>query len=179
MIKARLGLNRETLAIVGPIIALLIWTLTIAFTYSSGESYRVKIVGYDPVDLLSGHYLRFRYDFGQTPICANRPESATFCACYSVNETNVITSQESYLCDKAQKVCKNYIQGVCRAGTFLTGSERYYFPEKYAPVLALVPENSYAEVKVMSDGKIALQNIFVGESPILDYAEMSLAAPKP
>jgi uncharacterized membrane-anchored protein len=58
--RARLSL---LLALALPIVALALLVARGELTTRHGRPYRIRIVGYDPRDLVRGHYLRYRLDF--------------------------------------------------------------------------------------------------------------------
>jgi len=176
MLTNRIQKSWQFAAVLVPFSALLLWTLKVHFVHSGGTTLRVKIIGYDPVDLLSGHYLRFRYDFGSLPICAEAVPRASVCICVDLPSDDGVTmlANQKVECDAGRNVCRNLIKGTCQHSTFLTGSERFYFPEQFAGVLARVPEDSEAEIKVQVDGSIALTDIWVKSQTILEYARERL-----
>lgn len=49
-----------------PFICLLVWTLDLAWQRSHGQEVTVAVMGYDPRDLLSGHYIQYQIDWGRT-----------------------------------------------------------------------------------------------------------------
>lgn len=49
-----------------PIIALLVWIATIEVERHQGQKVIVRIRGYDPRDLLSGHYIQYSLDWDKT-----------------------------------------------------------------------------------------------------------------
>ena len=51
------------LAVVLPMIGLLVLVARAEVLLRSGESFRIAIKGYDPRDLLHGHYLQYSFDF--------------------------------------------------------------------------------------------------------------------
>ena len=59
------------LAISIPIVAIAAWIASYAFVAHSGETVRLRIQGYDPRDLLAGHYLRYTVNFGNPVECIN------------------------------------------------------------------------------------------------------------
>ncbi len=159
-----------------PLIAILAWTALVASNQNAGQSYRVKIVGYDPFDVLSGHYLRFRYDFGPLVQCPSVSRSHdAFCACLENNDNGLLQATQFDLCQKIDDSCSQTVRGICEYQRFITGSERFYFPEEYAKVLPVVPPESLAEVKVQSNGALSIQNIYVNSLTLLEYAKMKLA----
>ena len=46
-----------------PILFLGIWGLILSFQMNSGIEVRLPIMGYDPRDLLSGHYIQYQIDW--------------------------------------------------------------------------------------------------------------------
>lgn len=159
-----------------PLIVLAAWAISVEIKSDGGAVRRVKIVGYDPVDMLSGHYLVYRYDFGKLDICKDVPNHMNVCICvgHGFNKDNEIIATKKIECDVAGKTCDLHIKGRCDYSTFLTSSERFYFPESYSAVLARVPENAQAEISIQKNGAINLRNIYVWDQPLLDWAHERL-----
>ena len=66
-----------------PLIGLMTWTISLYAQRNLGQDVRVQITGYDPRDLLSGHYLQYQIDWDKTDckqfknqIC---PDKKDFC----------------------------------------------------------------------------------------------------
>jgi len=49
-----------------PLICLMVWTVSLHIQRQSGQEVRVQITGYDPRDLLSGHYIQYQIDWEKT-----------------------------------------------------------------------------------------------------------------
>ena len=49
-----------------PFICLLLWTLSLAWQRGHGTEVKVAVTGYDPRDLLSGHYIQYQIDWEHT-----------------------------------------------------------------------------------------------------------------
>lgn len=49
-----------------PVICLFIWNCFLWYDKDSGDEIKVAIRGYDPRDLLSGHYIRYTIDWDKT-----------------------------------------------------------------------------------------------------------------
>lgn len=49
-----------------PIILLFVWVGTILYQIYGSATVNVRILGYDPLDLLSGHYIRYTLDWQNT-----------------------------------------------------------------------------------------------------------------
>ncbi|MBQ4084714.1 MAG: GDYXXLXY domain-containing protein [Alphaproteobacteria bacterium] len=60
------------LALSFPFIALIVWTISLYIQQSTGTEIKVAIMGYDPRDLLSGHYIRYTIDWKKTD-CSQFP----------------------------------------------------------------------------------------------------------
>lgn len=55
-----------------PFICLLLWTLELTWQRSQGTEVIVSVMGYDPRDLLSGHYIQYQIDWNRTD-CSQFP----------------------------------------------------------------------------------------------------------
>ena len=51
-----------------PVICLFVWNCFLWYDKDSGTEIAVRITGYDPRDLLSGHYISYRIDWGKTDL---------------------------------------------------------------------------------------------------------------
>ena len=60
------------LALSFPFIALIVWTISLYIQQSTGTEIKVAVMGYDPRDLLSGHYIRYTIDWEKTD-CSQFP----------------------------------------------------------------------------------------------------------
>lgn len=61
-------MNKKTLALIfyTPLLVLLVWTAWLYGLQMTGEEVTVAIRGYDPRDLLSGHYIQYTIDWNRT-----------------------------------------------------------------------------------------------------------------
>lgn len=51
-----------------PVICLFVWNCFLWYDKDTGTEITVRISGYDPRDLLSGHYIRYRIDWDKTDL---------------------------------------------------------------------------------------------------------------
>ena len=51
-----------------PVICLFVWNCFLWYDKDTGTEITVRISGYDPRDLLSGHYIRYRIDWDNTDL---------------------------------------------------------------------------------------------------------------
>lgn len=135
---------RILLSLALPILVLTGLALDKHWNRSQGTEIRLAIEGFDPRDLLSGHFLTYKilYD---NPVCPRNPkldaqERETFlCLRPKLFSFNPRTQADS---------CTLHIQGVCHLGQFTAGIERFYIPEQYAHALDLAVRNKKGEIIV-------------------------------
>jgi hypothetical protein len=95
------------------------------------QEFVFEIRGYDPRDLLRGHYLQFRLDVGEPPVreaCDARDPRC--CVCLSRGAPDVPPLVERMTCATARLVCDGALQA-----RYLDDPHRYYVPEAKARVL--------------------------------------------
>ena len=124
---------------------------------TTGATWVVDIEGYDPRDILRGHYLTYRYDWNWDEAQSDsRCIGRTCCLCLNPKTTlhntqgrlktdNQNPKTSIMTCEQAAQsnVCTSHIKGYSNASAqgFNIGDKkgngltRYYIPEKYAPLL--------------------------------------------
>jgi uncharacterized membrane-anchored protein len=114
-------------ALVFPIIALGILTGYKHYKVTVGTEVILPIEGYDPRDLLSGHYLTYRVNYGAKNIC---------------EQSKAIKHSVGYVCLQPKhftyfkpETCQLMIKGNCSGSQFKAGIERFYIPENQASKL--------------------------------------------
>ncbi|EMY77676.1 GDYXXLXY protein [Leptospira weilii serovar Ranarum str. ICFT] len=139
------------------------------FIKKSGKELILPITGYDPRDLLAGHYLRYNINYQADSLCTYSQTANSFskfnkteqhCVCYPYSgkmETDAGTFVES--CDpetlKNRLLCKLYLRGYCQYGRFQIGNERFYVNETKALEYEkrLRKEKVHIRLKVDREGK--------------------------
>ncbi len=149
------------------------------------KTWRVKITGYDPRDLLSGHYLNFRFDWQhqQHRACAVGEDC---CLCLNAKDGSNIPTTSIKTC-KAAAACVSSLPMLgddpCGRGEFrcikrdITSDpedqQRYYIPEESAPQLnALLADsamNLTVDLKVTPSGRRLLTALYVNDIEWRDY----------
>jgi uncharacterized membrane-anchored protein len=153
-------------AVLLPFLILLAWWLKIAFTLSSGQVVAFGVTGYDPRDLLSGHYLTYRVQYFPEEPCQNVFEQQELCLCFG-SEADETTWKGS--CSALpSSACERYLKGQCINGRFEAGIERYYIPESYASSEA-IPENSVIIVALDGEGGAVVKDFMVGHQRLIDW----------
>lgn len=161
-------------AVILPIVALAALVAEHEFRLRQGKEFILKIEGYDPRDLLSGHYLTYQVNYeaeGQVN-CSSLsapdsplgtvPSDPEMCVCFTKEGTREFLS-----CDTEASVgCEAVLRGTCQGRRFTAGIERFYIPEnkslildylvgaKRGEIVVSVPLNGRAVIKdLLIDGK--------------------------
>jgi hypothetical protein len=137
-----------------PIAVLVIWTLRLHVQRAHGVVIEVPIKGYDPRDLLAGHYLRFHLDLGRQDPCLRpgekpKADPAPRCLCL---QGKGLTIEWQGVCEEKPASCELYIQGRCDWSGFTAGVERFYIPEKDSQWIPRLPEGSRLLLSVQANG---------------------------
>lgn len=111
------------LAVAAPIFALILLAGYKHYILNSGIEITLPISGYDPRDLLSGHYLTYQVDYGVSPMC---PEASS-----ASRDGYVCLTSKSFSYDEPTD-CLTFIRGTCRYTRFDAGVEKFYIPEDRA-----------------------------------------------
>lgn len=138
-----------------PLVALVLMTAFRSAGLRSGNEITLPIQGYDPRDLLSGHYLRYRVDYGVTNICAS--EGAETYVCLDTRLASPYRPES----------CEIFIKGFCNHGVFEAGIERFYVPESDASRLEKDVQSKSASilVTVSSSGSAQIKSLLIDGIP--------------
>ncbi len=131
-------MNKTKILLFIPVFVLLGWTLSVQAMISAGKKLDLPIRGYDPRDILAGHYLSVEVDYAVFPSECEKEEKgkerwrkkdAFFCA------------DEGRVALGTPEGCPVFIKGYCLYGRFHDGVSRFYIPEKMSPVLERAVRN--------------------------------------
>jgi len=148
---------RLAAALVFPIIVLAANTWMYQQQRSAGESFKFPIEGFDPRDMLSGHYLFYKVDYGilNGNGCPASDITAVLC---------LRPEKRVYPVDERPAGCEVYLQGECDASSvFTAGLDRFYIPQEYAAKLEEKIANKKGEIEVSIDkhGNAALLDLLI------------------
>ena len=59
-------MNKKIFIFILPLICLIAWTGFLTYQQKNGQEVKVRITGYDPTDILSGHYIAYQIDWEKT-----------------------------------------------------------------------------------------------------------------
>lgn len=154
------------LAIVLPVLVMCGWITSFLIHVEKSATYQLPIVGFDPRDLLSGHYIRYQVDYGVPIQC--QKQSAPWCICLGTKgKTAYATSQG--LCSELD--CATPLVGKCTKSRFSAGIERFYFSEKFQKELAVVPPQSTIVVAIDSSGRGVVKDLLVDGVPVKEWLQ--------
>lgn len=108
-----------------PILALAALVAYKKHVLASGKEVILPISGYDPRDILAGHYLIYRVDYPVPNVCAN----------VKTNAFGYICLEPPLFSLQPIPGCKTMIRGICQYRRFVAGIEKYYIPEDQAAYL--------------------------------------------
>lgn len=141
-------------ALAAPIIALAALTAWKHVRMSTGTELVLPIRGYDPRDLLSGHYLIYQVDYGIADVCRGRQRNPP----------------EKWLCLDSKSVsnyhpvgCEVVIKGRCDGSRFRAGIERFYIPENESRQLERLVQSRQASIRVSvsADGTARIKDLLI------------------
>ena len=161
------------LAILSPLLGVL-WFWYGADLGRRGSLVELAITGYDPIDLLSGHYVRYRIDFGPLDVCKEGDNylEEERCVCLQpapVGELTKVTRATE--CAAIGAGCNKYLRGVCANTRFEAGVEQFYIPEIYAPLFATLPDKSSIVIALTGEGEAQVVDLKVGGVPFREYVK--------
>ena len=178
-----------TIVLIGaPLIVMGAWVLLLSLALARSTQVTLPIRGYDPRDLLRGHYLQYTVDYGIRSTIESLPgysdlggrTGAAFCVCLKRDPSGFATGTWIGPCKQRDPVaCPLFIRGelVPRWGVaenqenwvLEAGIERFYIPDRYQQELSIIPEGAQIEVQVTEDGRAFVTEMTVGEKPMLEY----------
>ena len=153
----------------------------------TGTLWRVPVTGYDPRDLLRGHYLTYRYDWNwesESRSCANRKCVLCLNEAQAGGNTNPLVSYASR--EAAPKMCASYMNGRFYGSRFEIGPKRgnnlrrYYIPEEHASRLDRILRNWSGEeeehdfeigLRVNSSGGAFIEGMYIDDVPLEEWVK--------
>ena len=162
-------MNKTKLLLFIPVVILLGWVISIQTAVSTGTPVVLPVRGFDPRDILAGHYLAVAVDSGAfTSECADRQGKQRW------------EKTEAFFCPDIGKIvlnkpadCAVFIKGYCRYGRFDDNVSRFYIPEKLSRPLEQAvrePENNpQLLLSVSRDGRAFPQDLILDGLPFAEW----------
>ena len=160
-------MNRKVLlAVALPIVTVCLLIVRAELNVNSGSEWELSIEGYDPRDILRGHYLRFQVDYHLNEADEGCLGQATCCLCLTdVGER--IPSVRSEDCNLAIAQCDSIIRS-----EFERSLNRFYIPEDFARhaesllIEAQQNANAYLKVSISEGGKPVIKDLLIGSESL-------------
>jgi uncharacterized membrane-anchored protein len=152
-------------AILIPFVLLCLLIVRAEYHLSQGEEWKFEVTGYDPRDLLRGHYLRFNlaYDWENSRSSCDNP--ADCCLCLT-DTGQIVPKVKRTSCSIAKTQCDGYM-----LSEFERSLNRYYIPEEQArqaeKILreARVDNQAFLSVAISAAGEPVISDMIInGES---------------
>jgi uncharacterized membrane-anchored protein len=126
----------------------------------AGTSVILRIKGYDPRDLLAGHYLQFQVEYPDEGVCPRDLDKTSENGAFFCFDDNRFTGHH-------RESCRLQIKGYCQSGNFLAGIERFYIPqEKAARLEQLIRDRTASiEVSVSRSGSAQIKDLLIDGKP--------------
>ena len=124
--------NFTLLAVALPLLAIGLGIVRAELVLGSSRDFVFEIEGFDPRDLLRGHYLQFRLRIDPLPVrepCADDASDAC-CLCLTRTAPDAVPYVERATCATARASCDGAL-----LARYLTQPQRYYVPEARAAEL--------------------------------------------
>jgi GDYXXLXY protein len=161
------------LAVVLPLLAVLLGVVRAELFRGRARDFVFEIAGYDPRDLLRGHYLQFRLRIDPLPVrepCDD--EAADCCLCLTRSDPDAVPYAERATCATARVSCDGAL--LIR---YLNEPQRYYVPEQSAALLekrllsAMEHRRAHAVLAIDASGQAQVRELRVDGEPISGRAE--------
>lgn len=150
-----------------------------AYDRQNGKIWQVDIAGYDPRDLLYGHYLNFTYDWNFA-----KPGESTQCGygrdcCLCLKEAmpgSILAPLANTMrCDAPERaLCDSVITGGRRSYNPAFGGQKYFVPEKDGKALEKIlrdgKHQTQMEIAVpRSGGPAIIRKLYIDQLPLEDF----------
>ena len=164
------------LAVVLPVVGLLVLIARAEVLLRSGASFRVAIEGYDPRDLLRGHYLqyRFKFDWYGESTCGGVERGIPLdldpgcCVCFSSEvDANTLAQARQVACSDVAG-CDGWLSSSALRPPF-----RYFVPERQAANLEEALRGRHAALNVTCGpgGEPAIGDLYLDGRPWRDVID--------
>jgi len=140
---------------------------------------KIKIAGYDPRDLLYGHYLTYRYDWNWKGGKANDDACAGDHCCLCVGDSGTDPEVELMQCPVSNETdgprCPHIIHGRYNGMNFFSpeGDQRYYVDERIGENLSALLRNGKETFRiglgVTPGGKTMIEKLYIDDQTLSDY----------
>jgi uncharacterized membrane-anchored protein len=135
-----------------------------------GREIILPVTGFDPRNILSGHYLIYRIEYGETDdrVCDDYTSNRRAYVCLNKDGDKPDAYRSSlyaydYDEDIDAEACTAFIKGRCERGRFMAGIEKFYIPEEYAQALDRAVRSGQGKIvlSVTRSGSAAVKDLLI------------------
>lgn len=168
-------MNKTKILLFAPIFVLLGWVLSVQSMISSGIKMELPVRGYDPRDILAGHYLSVEVDFDGFPSeCQVKDDD---------NKSLRWKRRDAFFCASSGRIvlertggCDTFIKGHCWYNRFHSNISRFYVPEKMSRPLEKAVRNKentpMLRVSIAEDGKAYPLDLILQGMPFKEWLKL-------
>lgn len=175
-------MDRKSLLAIASIALATIVPLIMAFQSShemaSNPVVKVKITGYDPRDLLYGHYMNFQYDWNWDKATDNNCRGDDCCLCVEAKEINPQVYVQQCAAAKAVPTCAHIIKGQSYGVSDFYGPPTQFFVDetKALPLETFFRKHSGKKefllgLSLPPSGKARIGQLYIEGKPYLEYMD--------
>jgi hypothetical protein len=140
-----------------PVCVLAFWLISLEWQLAQAQKIEIAVRGYDPRDLIWGHYLNYELDLGQHNPCAKEQTETALPndmsrVCWDQSE-ELFDPYWAGTCGDRPSSCTLFLRGRCQSKRFTAGVERFYIPEADTVFFERMPEGSRLVLRLSKDGR--------------------------
>ncbi len=160
------------IAVALPFIVLCLLVVRAEYNIRNGEQWSFEITGYDPRDLLRGHYLQFNLKYNWQDNKNNCKTNQDCCLCLTEN-SSAYPDVHKTACDIARQQCDGYM--LMDSDNVL---KRFYIPEDSAKTAEKLLRNArsqqqaYLSVSINKKGQPTIIDLFINQQSISEILKM-------
>ncbi len=162
-------------ALIFPIICLVLLATYKGVKVMTGKRVTIPVTGFDPRDLLSGHYLIYRLDLNTGGACSGKTAYGDVLVCINKEDDGSISSRSlrGSSIDRYRGDCDIILKGRCQRGRFTAGVEKFFIPEAHALKLDSVVRKGKGKLVLSVDyhGKASIVDLLINEKSWRDYVK--------
>lgn len=155
-------MKKMFVAVIIPCLVLVSMTLHNQYLIMTAPEFEFEVEGYDPRDILAGHYLQFRIKY----------KAEINCTIYGPASMCVSPEQRVINSDRPTE-CQNWIAGRCEGSKFKDDLNRFYIPQDRVQALQANLIDGKASVKVVvGKGNAVIKDLLINGRPWTETGEV-------
>ncbi|MFO0575892.1 MAG: GDYXXLXY domain-containing protein [Polyangia bacterium] len=162
MTSRRPELVRFAIALLLPLVVLVLLIGRGEYISRSGQKWRVRISGYDPRDLVHGHYLRYRLNWTwNTSEPSERDSDAVFCLNREGDKRAIPEPTVDLVPRSRRSSCRSWFPHQTEADL-----RRFYIPEDKGQAFerAVRDETCFIVLAVSPTGQVVVEDLLINDS---------------